>query len=436
MTTGVRPDTDERLLHAVATVQSATRQPSVAAGVVRDGELAWSATRGTTTGGPEPGIDVQYRIGSITKSVTALTLLQCRDDGLVDLADPIGSVLGDVPFEAATLRQLLSHTGGLPAEPAGPWWERRDGDDFATLARRVRDQSLVLPAGRQQHYSNLGYALVGQAVSRLRGRPWLDVVWNRVLEPLGMTRTTYDPQPPHACGYSVHPWSGRLDAEPLTDTAAMAPAGQLWSTVRDMARYLAFWLAPDGAVLSPESVAEMRIPVGGRPEHGLDAAYGLGLWLGARPGRALFGHGGSMPGFLAGVAVDPEQRTAAVALANATLGGTPDLSYTLLDIVAEDEPRRPDEWGPEPEVAGADEVLGPWYWGDSPFTLVVRDGHLLLDSTNPGRCSRFVASGPDRWRGLDTYFTGETLTVVRDPAGAVIGLELATYQLTRTPYGR
>jgi len=436
VTTGVRADTAARLLHAVATVQSAGRQPSVAAGVVRDGELAWSATRGTTTGGPDPGTDVQYRIGSITKTVTALALLQCRDQGLVDLADPVGSVLGDVPFGATTLRQLLSHTAGLPAEPAGPWWERRDGDDFEAMTRRVREQSPVLPADRQQHYSNLGYALVGQAVSRLRGRPWMDVARERVLEPLGMARTTYDPQPPHACGYSVHPWSGRLDPEPLTDTGAMAPAGQLWSTVADLARYLAFWLEPDAAVLSPESVAEMRIPVGGRPEHGRDGSYGLGLWLGARAGRTLFGHGGSMPGFLAGVAVDPEQRTAAVALANATLGDTPELSYTLLDIVVEAEPRPPDEWRPEPEVAGADELLGQWFWGDSPFSLVVRDGHLLLDNANPGRCSRFIATGPDRWRGLDTYFTGETLTVVRDRAGAVSGLELATYQLTRTPYGR
>lgn len=435
MSGGVRSDTADRLMHAVASVQSSTRQPSLVAGVVRDGGLVWSAACGSATGGPAPGTDVQYRIGSITKTVTAVTLMQCRDEGRVDLADPLSAVLGDVPFGETPLRGLLSHTGGLPAEPAGEWWERREGDDFEALTAQIHDQRAVLPAGQQQHYSNLAYALLGQAVAQLRGQPWFDVARERVLEPLGMTRTTYHPVMPHACGYSVHPWSGRLVPEPHTDTGAMAPAGQLWSTVADLARYLAFWLRPDPAVLAAPTVAEMRIPVAGHPDEGLETSYGLGLWLGARPGGAQFGHGGSMPGFLAGIAVDPAQHTAAVALANATVGDTPGLGPTLLDLLAEQEPCPPEPWHPEPDVAGADELLGPWYWGNTPFTLIVQHGQLGVRGPNSGRCSRFVPDGTDLWRGLDQYFTGETLAVLRAADGTVERLDLATYALTRAPYG-
>ncbi len=433
MSRSVRSDTADRLEHAVARVQSTSRQPSLVVGVVRDGELAWATTRGTATGGPEPGTDLQYRIGSITKSVTALTLLQCRDDGLVDLADSLGSVLGDVPFGEAPLRQLLSHTAGLPAEPAGPWWERRDGEDFPGLAELVRDHDRVLPPGGLHHYSNLGFALVGQAVAHLRGQPWFDVVRERVLEPLGMGRTSYAPVHPHAQGYSVHPWARTLDPEPHTDTGAMAPAGQLWSTLGDLARFARFWLQPDEAVLRAGSVAEMRVPLAAQPDR-LEASYGLGLALVGHPGRTLFGHGGSMPGFLAGVAVDPQQGTAAAALSNGTAGDTPGLVLTLLDIVAELEPEPPPPWRPERPLAGAGELLGPWFWGDTPYTLVVRDGQLALETSNPGRCSRFVPAGGDRWHGLDGYFTAETLAAVRGPDGRVLSLELASYELTRTPY--
>jgi CubicO group peptidase (beta-lactamase class C family) len=433
--TAPRVDTADALRREVATVQAESQQPSLVAGVVRSGSLVWTASRGRHAGEVEPGPDVQYRIGSITKTMTAIAVLQCRDEGLLDLDATAGSVLGtEVPFAAASIRRLLAHSGGLPAEPDGPWWERTDGGDFDDLAKRAGQQESVLPAGRQLHYSNLAYGLLGEVVGRLRGESWWAVVRDRVLDPIGLRRTTYSPTAPHAQGYSVHPWSGRLDPEPHTDTGAMAPAGQVWSTVEDLARYAAFWLDPDPGVLAPATAAEMRIPAGGGPDSGLEVAWGLGLELSGGPNR--FGHGGSMPGFLACLAIDPDQRTAAVTLSNGTRGGTPALANTLLDILAEREPRAPDEWTPEPVVDGADELLGPWYWGNTPFTLVVRAGTLVLDAGRPARSSRLEATGPDEWRGLDAYFTGETLRVVRRGDGTVSHLDLATYTLTRTPYGR
>ena len=174
------------------------------------------------------------------------------------------------------MRRLLAHAGGLPAEPEGPWWERNDGGDLDHLLAQLAGQALVVTPGAQHHYSNVGYALLGAAVERVRRRPWRDVLTERVLGPLGMGRTTYAPVPPHAQGWSVHPWSGRLHPEPHTDTGAMAPAGQLWSTVGDLARWAAFWLDPDRGCSPP--TPSTRCGCRRRPTPGeRGVVYGLGL---------------------------------------------------------------------------------------------------------------------------------------------------------------
>jgi len=431
--TALLPGTERALLHDLATVQADDRQPSLVGGVVRDGALVWSAGRGDLGDPAGDPADLQYRIGSLTKTMTAVLVLQCRDDGLLGLDDQVGSHLPGSPFPATTVRQLLAHAGGVPAEPEGPWWERHEGGDLDDLVSRLSGQPRVLSPGAQHHYSNVGYALLGAVVARLRGGTWWEVLAERVLTPLGMRRTTYLPQLPHAQGWSVHPWSGRLDAEPHTDTGAMAPAGQLWSTVGDLARWAAFLLDPHPAVLAPQTLEQMRVPTASRPG---DAAgsYGLGLRVEHVGGRWRHGHGGSMPGFLAGILVDPAERAGAVTLANATTGGTPPLTTTLLDTLRETEPTLPTPWTEEPELPGADDVLGAWFWGNTPLTVAVRRGVLWVDPDQPGRASRFVPDGPDRWRGLDAYFTGETLRVVRDRDGGIDRLDLATYPLRRAPY--
>jgi CubicO group peptidase (beta-lactamase class C family) len=317
----VLPSTARALELAARHVQSGTRQPSLVAGLVRDEDLVWHTAVGEHTGGAAPGPDLAYRIGSLTKTMTAVLVLQARDDGLLSLDDRLGSLLGaDAPFGSARLHDLLSHAAGLPAEPAGEWWERRDGGDFGELAASIADQGLVLPPRQRHHYSNLGYGLLGRAVEQVRGGIWADLVRDWVLAPLGMTATTYSPVEPgerSARGYSVHPFTGRLLDEPSTDTGAMAPAGQLWSTLRDLTRWAVFLLNGNDAVLSDASLTQMRTAAHG-DTNGLGTVYGLGLSLHARPSGDRYGHGGSMPGFLAALRVDPHQGAAAIALANAT----------------------------------------------------------------------------------------------------------------------
>ncbi|HWH29197.1 MAG TPA: serine hydrolase domain-containing protein, partial [Mycobacteriales bacterium] len=238
----VLPSTAVRLLARTARAQRDGRLPSLVAGVVRDGGLAWSAGRGDVD---EPHDDVQYRLGSITKTVTAVAVMRLREQGRLRLDDPLEQHVPGTPFGARTVAQLLAHVGGVRAESPTEWWERSPGVTFDELAARASGDDVVGAAGRRFHYSNLGYGLLGELVARLRGRPWGDVVRDEVLLPLGMTRTTPRPSGRAARGWAVHPWADVVLPEPEHDAVAMAPAGQLWATLADLGRFAAFLL--DGA---------------------------------------------------------------------------------------------------------------------------------------------------------------------------------------------
>ncbi|WP_033818144.1 serine hydrolase [Kitasatospora sp. MBT63] len=433
------PATRRALLHRLATVQAEGRTPSLVGAVVRDGRTVWTGARGMIDDhAPTP--DVQYRIGSITKTFAAVLVLRLRDEGLLDLADPLERHLPGTAAGDATVAQLLSHTAGLAAETPGPWWERTEGTLRPELADLLDEQPLRHPRGRRFHYSNPGYALLGALVERLRGAPWGDVLAREVLDPLGLTRTSLLPRAPHAGGFAVHPWADVMLPEPLTDTGRMAPAGQLWSTAADLARWAAFLADGDPRVLAAETRAEMRRPAA-PAEEDWSAGYGLGLQLRRRDGGLLFGHTGSMPGFRAGLWVGEREGVAAVALANST-SGTPSpaaLAADLIAIVAEHEPPMPRPWRP---LADLDESLlaltGPWYWGPQGFTLRLRAERALelVPLAAPGGPGSRFRPGPDgTWTGLDGYYAGETLRVVRAADGSPVHLDLGSFVLTREPYG-
>ncbi|MEU4193868.1 serine hydrolase domain-containing protein [Kribbella sp. NPDC026611] len=431
--TSVRPDTAAALFAEVAVAQSEARLPSVSAGVLRDGALVWTGARGrfATADGAAPGPDVQYRIGSITKTLTAVLVMQCRDAGLLSLNDAMGKHLPGIALGDRTIRHLLAHSGGMNAEPVGPWWERNPGISFDELTAAMHDSQAVGPADRRHHYSNLGYGLLGEIVARLRGSSWLELVQERILDPLEMRRTSYFPTGAAAEGFSVHPFSGRLVAEPAYDSGAMAPAGQLWSTIEDLARLAAFWIDPLQEVLSRDTVEEMATPSAADPREGLTASYGLGLRLIADDPHLLIGHTGSMPGFLAGLFVDRVRRVGAVTLGNATYGRVASLAPDLLRILTRYEPPVAQEWVPEPALAQGEELLGHWYWGNTPLTISVVGGILQLSGGLGGRLSPL---GPDLYVGRDGYLAGEKLHVVRN-GDTISHLDVATFILTRTPYG-
>ncbi|HET7684047.1 MAG TPA: serine hydrolase domain-containing protein [Marmoricola sp.] len=406
--------------------QASRRLPSLVAAVLVDGDLAWVGSAGSAT-----GADVQYRIGSITKTMTAVLVLQCRDEGLLGLDDELGRFVPESGYAEATLRQLLSHTAGMQSEPSGPWWERSEGRSFDEIVAADDGSGRVLAAAEAYHYSNLGFALLGEVVARLRSSSWADVVEARLCRPLGMRRTSYLPRPPSAEGFSVDHLRGTLTPEPATDTGGMAPAGQLWSTIADLVRFAGFLRSGEAGVLDLSTLDEMATVQPPATD------YGLGLVT--VPGAAMWGHLGSMPGFQACLFVDRQTGQGLVALCNGTTGfsGTELVSRMLGPVT----PVPPRPWVPTTEVpAWAGELLGWWFWGNSAYEARFENGLLELRDLARGGivAERFDRrSGPDgadRIVGVDGYHLAETLQVRRTDAGAVHHLECATFVYTRTPY--
>ncbi|GGS65774.1 serine hydrolase domain-containing protein [Nonomuraea spiralis] len=421
--------TARALLRRLAVEQAECRVPSVTAAIVRDGRTVWFGGRGRVGDGP-PTQATQYRLGSITKSIVAVAVMRLRDEGRLALTDPLERHLPGTSAGQATIAQLLSHTSGLTAEPPTDWWERTPGLEMPDLLKRVGPDQVRHRPGRLYHYSNVGFALLGELVARLRGTGWAQAVRQEVLAPLEMNATTARPRAPHATGYAVHPWADVVLAEPEHDAVAMAPAGQLWSTPHDLARWAAFVGGDTGGVLSADTLAEMREPAGVADGDSWTAGYGLGLQLARVGGRRLAGHTGSMPGFLATVWADPAERVGVLFMANTTSGMTGTLTTDLLDILDEHEPRLPEEWQP----AAADPALlaltGLWHWGPKPYALRLLPGRglSLAPVDGSGRASRFVPQDDGTWLGLDGYYAGERLRVAADH------LDLNTFVFTREPY--
>ena len=430
----VSDSTARRLRAHLAHAQSSGRLPSVVAALVRDGETVWcDAYGGPAVPGHDPA-DVQYRIGSITKTMTAVLVLQLVREGRIGLDDPASVALGDVGYADRSLRTLLAHSSGMQSEPAGSWWERSEGVTWAQLTAANDGSAAALPEHQEFHYSNLGYALLGEVAARLLGTTWWEAVTARILGPLGLRRTSYLPEGAAAPGWSVHPYESTLVPEPATDTGAMAPAGQVWATITDLATYAAFLLQGHPEVLPAGELARAFGPQSGTPKDGLRYGHGLGFQLFPGGSGTLAGHSGSMPGFLAACLVDRERRTGGVVLVNGTVGHSPvALATTLLEELERCEPTLALPWKPSPpapaELAG---VPGVWHWGNTPIVFV-REGEELVGRRAGLEQYRFaVCDG--RIVGRSGYHAGETMHVVRRPDGTVRHLEVATFVYTREPY--
>ncbi|MEU8264411.1 serine hydrolase domain-containing protein [Micromonospora sp. NPDC048999] len=429
------PETARRVDALVARAQAEGRGPSIALGVIRDGSLAHLALAGDH---PTPDADLQYRIGSISKTMTAVLVMQQRDAGRLTLDDPLDKHLPGTPVGALTLRQLLGHAGGLQREPDGQWWERSEGTDLTTLLAGLTPEKIAHPPHRVYHYSNLAYGLLGGVLERITGTPWAELLRERLLEPLNMRRTTYHPTEPYARGYVVHPWHDTLREEPRTDTGAMAPAGQLWSTVADLGRWAAFLADPAPDVLAPATLTEMCAPVVISDLDSWTGGHGLGLELYRIGDRVYVGHGGSMPGYVAGLAVHRPSRTAVVDFANSygLRGGhhLVELARQVLTLALDAEPTPPTPWRPAAEpTADVAELTGRWWWMGLEYELRPDPAGDLLAGPVGRPVLRFTPEGPDRWRGRSGPQDGEILTVLRDEAGRPVALDLATFIFTRDP---
>jgi CubicO group peptidase (beta-lactamase class C family) len=439
-----------RLDRAVRRVQANARVPALSVALHRADRILWTCTVGDS-GNPAVALDAdsRFRIGSVTKTFTAVLVMQARDAGLLDLDDPVAAHL-DVPAHGElTVRRLLSHTSGLQREPYGDVWDTLLAPDvdgmLADLARAER----VLPNNRRYHYSNLGLAILGQLVARLRGGTWAQTLTEFVLAPLGLRSTSAGPGERAAVGYLVDAYSDVARPEPQLDLAAVGPAAQLWSTAADLARWAAFLadpqaVDPGATVLAAATQDEMRWPLTTTDEALWAFGYGLGLTLMPQGDRVVHvGHDGAMPGYLAGVHGrrggdgNPGALGCAVLASSGTAVAALDLPHELLTLAVELDPAEIRPWSPSPPAPAVyRSVLGVWWSEGFAHAFSWHDAKLQARGADapagrPPSVFEPVPGRPDELRTLSGRETGELLRLTRDADGTVVRMHWATYRFTR-----
>jgi len=320
--------------------------PGVAYGVVAGGKLVHDRGIGTLRVGEDapPDADSIFRIASMTKSFTAATILVLRDEGRLALDDPIAEHVPELaglrgPTADApviTVRHLLTMSSGLATDD--PWGDRQQGLELRAFAELLRGPlTFAWTPGTRFEYSNLGYGILGRLITNVAGAEYRDAVRERILAPLGMDSTGFlreeIPEARLALGYV---W--RDDAyveEPLDPYGALASMGGIFTSVRDLARWVAFftdaWPPRDdperGLPLSRASRREMQTAQGSwlpTLDAGLDGdpkvtsgGYGFGLFVedSTRWGRIVL-HSGGYPGFGSNMAWQPASGLGVIVLAN------------------------------------------------------------------------------------------------------------------------
>lgn len=272
-------------------------------------------------------VDSQIRIGSATKAFVSVVVLQLVGAGKIELEAPVETYLPNlvrgenIDGREITVRQLLQHTSGLPnytdeiALNFGQY-QHRYLEPRELLDRALAKQGT--PADQAEFsYSNTNYLLAGLIVQKVTGRPIGEEITNRIVKPLGL-RNTYFPgvgeqeiRGRHPHGYFGGPEGGTPDDVTVMDPSWGWAAGQMVSTPSEVTRFFTALLG--GWLLRPAELAEMRttIPAKGLPD-GL--SYGLGLFSTKLScGGLVWGHGGTIPGYLTRVGVAEDGRTITVA---------------------------------------------------------------------------------------------------------------------------
>jgi D-alanyl-D-alanine carboxypeptidase len=340
----------DRLEAKAASFVKENRLPGVAVGVVHGDELVWSAGVGfaDVASRRAPDSSTLYRIASITKTLTGAAIMQLRDEGQLQLDDPVVAHIPELrhahspfgPIETVTIRRMLSHESGLMSEPPGTDWAvpTYEGVVERNLARPGEIGTRVAP-NTQWKYSNLAYQLLGEVVARVSGEPYVERLRAAILEPLRMASTAFEPLPEELLARRATGYSARWFTDELDVALVMPPVwaeGGLWSSVEDLARWLSFQFRSDaGPRASPQILSGSTLKEMHTPRYLLDEAWTEAwcvAWYATRREDVVWGqHSGGLPGFSTNLCFDPKERVGSIALLNG-IGDAEALAMDLAGI--------------------------------------------------------------------------------------------------------
>jgi len=285
---------------------------SVVWGLVAGDQLLTSGTTGTVS-----NVSTRYRIASMTKSFTAAAVLSLRDEGVLSIDTPVDDYAPELATicrtesgTRITLRHLLSMTSGLATDD--PWADRHLDATAQEMNDLYQQGGLYAFApGTHFEYSNLGFALIGRVIERVTGRRVRDFVDERLLRPLQMTSTTWDPPLNHEWAPPTRVQDGQIIPDgvtPLSD-GEISPMGGLWTTVADLSRWVIWLNEANNSLesktgqLSVASRRDMQVMHAYAGVIALDGekaptGYGYGLMMRDDPTLGIVNsHSGGLPGY-------------------------------------------------------------------------------------------------------------------------------------------
>jgi D-alanyl-D-alanine carboxypeptidase len=330
--------------------------------IMRDGKVVMAKGYGerlVEEGAPvEP--DTPFAVGSVTKQFTCACILLLAEEGKLSIDDKVSKYepkltrAGDI-----TLHDLMTHLSGYPDFYPLDFVDRRLVKPILpeALLAEYAGAKLDFDPGERWSYSNTGYTLLGHVVAKVSGKPFGQFLKERILDPLGMTHSAFEPGPEikgQTKGYTSFALGPLEPAEPEANGWLYA-AGGLWASAPDLARWdLALM---EGRVLKPESYRLMTTP---RPlKSGHTTGYGCGLNVRQIEGETVLTHGGAVSGFLSVNALVPRTKSAVILLTNTEHLSSDSLHSTILRLLLDDHkklgpPHVPKVKGPSPKEAALD----------------------------------------------------------------------------------
>jgi len=424
------------------------RLPGVAVALVKDDDIVWS--KGYGLADLEAGLPVTpgtvFPACSVTKPVVATAIMQWHERGAFGLDDPVNAHMGAVKLQneweqqsPVTVRHLLTHSSGLPVASAYPL-----GSSFSTLEEYVGAVArTVRPAGEEVIYADWGYAVLGHLVGRFASCPYEECIQEKVLAPLGMRSSALERAPVGArlaAGYFVSGADGKRYRAEFPPPRVPGPAGSLYTTAEDLARFLIAHLnggVRDGKRMLREETADDMKRVHARTGPAW-RGMGLGFMVDEIGGRRLFWHAGNMVGWTTFICGLAEKKAGVVLLINMASAETARsaIVHSALRAVAgdgHDLPPATSQSGWRLPAAECERLTGRYvsnFWaradlGGEDGILTLRTDPFLIDPVEAVSYLEPIAAG--RFRVQDGGFGGWELTFEFDGNGNANGFVGGVY---------
>ena len=318
--------------------------PGVAVGVVADQELVWTKGFGFADIATELPMrpDTKFRMASHSKLFTAIAIMQLREQGKIQLDDPVAKHLpwfqvksaepGDPPI---TIEHLLTHSSGLPRE-AGSHWTTREFPTQEELRDLIPERQAALSPKVRYKYSNLAFTVAGMVVEAVSGQTWAGYLQTNIFDPLGMISSSVDRNVEGlATGYTMRLPDGSRETIGFVDARGMAAATGLTSTVEDMARFVSaqFRKGQRGGerILSTGSLREMhRVRF---LENDWTNGHGISFWVQRVDDTLYVGHGGGYPGYTTNTKIQLDSKVGVIVLTNTNDSNPSQIAEQLMNTV-------------------------------------------------------------------------------------------------------